>query len=96
MGEFAEKVNTSPKQKKIKVILEDMGHTNVEVWWETLGSAPEMCGNDGGYFFRSDQNHHEPLGYSFNEAVQYIASSSYFNVPNKKIGGEIIELESKG
>ena len=80
MGEYAEKVNTSPKQKKIKKALESLGHTNVEVWWENIGTAVEMCGPDGGYFFHSDQECLEPLGYSFNEAMEAIEKWTWLKV----------------
>lgn len=80
MGYYVDKVNTSPNQKKIKKALEDLGHTNVEVWWEPLGAAIEMSGHDGGFFFHSDQEELEPLGYSFNEAMEYIESASWLKV----------------
>lgn len=80
MGEYAEKVNTSPRQKKIKAALEEIGHTNVEVWWEQLGPAAIMCGPDGGYFFHSDQMDLEPIGYSLAEALECIESSPWLNV----------------
>lgn len=79
MGEYYEKVNTSPKQKKIKKALEEKGHANVEVWWEPLESAMEMCGMGGGYFFHSDQKGLEPLGYSFNEAMEAIEKRSWLD-----------------
>ena len=84
MGRFTEKVNTSPKQKKLKKALEELGHTNVEVWWENLESVMEMCGPEGGYFFCSDQDTFEPIGYSFNEAMEYIRTESYLKV-NKEV-----------
>jgi hypothetical protein len=80
MGRYSEKVNTSPKQKKIKKVLEELGHTDVEVWWEPIGGATEMCGNEGGYFFSSEENTLEPIGYSFNEVMEYIQSASYFKI----------------
>lgn len=72
MGRFSEKVNTSPKQKKIKQRLEELGNTAVEVWWEPLEAACEMCGNGGGFFFSSEEFTLEPIGYSFDEAMEYI------------------------
>jgi hypothetical protein len=86
MGLYFEKVNTSPKQKKIKVALEAIGHTNVEVWWEPIGGAPEMCGPEGGFFFHSDQESLEPLGYSFNEAMEAIETWEYLNVTEMEAG----------
>ena len=80
MGQYSEKINTSPKQKKIKKALEEKGHTNVEVWWECLESACEMCGMGGGYFFHSDQEELEPIGYSFNEAIEAIEEWSWLDV----------------
>lgn len=82
MGEYAEKVNTSPRQKKIKVALEALGHTNVEVWWENLGPALLMSGPEGGFFFCSDQESLEPLGYSFNEAMENIQSNAEWFTPS--------------
>lgn len=46
MGRYYDKVNSSPKAKKIKKRLEELGNTDVEVWWEQLESACEMCGMD--------------------------------------------------
>lgn len=72
MGRHFEKVNNTPKQKKIKKRLEELGNTDVEVWWEKLESACEMCGMGGGYFFSSEEYCLEPIGYSFDEAMEYI------------------------
>ena len=79
-GTYFEKVNTSPKQKKIKAAVEALGHTNVEVWWEPIGGAPEMCGNEGGYFFHSGQEELEPLGYSFDEAMEALQNWDWLDV----------------
>lgn len=79
MGKYYEKVNTSPKQKKIKKALENLGHTNVEVWWETLEPSCEMCGMGGGYFFTSDQEELDALGYSFSEAMDAIDRENRLN-----------------
>ena len=72
MGRYSEKVNTSLNQKKIKKRLEKLGNTDVEVWWEQLESACEMCGMGGGFFFSSEEYALEPIGYSFNEAIEII------------------------
>jgi hypothetical protein len=64
--------NKSPKCKKLKNKLEENGHTNVFVWYERLGSAMEMCGPSGGYMYVSDQSSLEPIGYSFDEALEII------------------------
>lgn len=87
MGRYFEKVNTSPKQKKIKKRLEELGNTNVEVWWEQIGPACEMCGNEGGYFFCSEEYAHVPIGYSFDEAMEYI---EHFKVNEKENENEIL------
>lgn len=71
-GRYSEKVNTSPNQKKLKKRLEELGHTNVEVWWETVRGSLEMSGAEGGVFFSSDQCELEPVGYSYEEAFEYI------------------------
>lgn len=83
MGQYSEKVNTSPKQKKIKKALEEKGHTNVEVWWEPLEPAMEMCGMGGGYFFHSDQEDLNPIGYSFDGVMKSIEEYSWLDVRNK-------------
>ena len=72
MGRYSVKVNTSPKQKKIRKRLEELGNTDVEVWWEQLESACEMCGLGGGFFFSSEEFTLEPIGYSFEEAMEAI------------------------
>ena len=76
MGRYFDKVNTSSKAKKIKKKLEELGNTDVEVWWEPIESAMEMCGNGGGYFFSSEEYTLEPIGYSFDEAMEIIESYS--------------------
>jgi hypothetical protein len=83
MGRYSDKINTSPKQKKIKKALEEIGHTNIEVWWENLGAAVEMCGMSGGYFFHSDQEEHYPLGLSFDEVIELISRASWLKVKSK-------------
>ena len=80
MGKYAEKVNTSPNQKKIKKALEEIGHTNVEVWWDKLQSAMEMCGMGGGYMFCSDQEEIYPIGYSFDSAMEFITNANYLKL----------------
>lgn len=72
MGEYAERVNATPKQRKIKAAIEAKGYTNVEVWWETLSQAVEMGGMGGGYFAASDQTYIQPLGYSLDEAMEMV------------------------
>lgn len=69
------KTNSSPKQKKIQKRLEELGHTDVHVWWEPIGGALEMCGNEGGFFFCSDQEEINPLGYSFDDAIEALDAS---------------------
>lgn len=80
MGKYAEKVNATPKQKKIRKALEDIGHTNIEVWWENLSPAMEMCGMGGGYMFSSDQEEIYPIGYSFDSAISFISGAEYLKV----------------
>jgi len=66
-------VNKSPKCKKLKAELEARGHTDVNVWWENLGQAFEMGGPSGGYLAVTEQRTDvEPLGYSFEEALDHI------------------------
>lgn len=72
MGRYSVKVNCTPKQKKIKKRLEELGHKDVEVWWEPLEPACEMCGMGGGYFFSSETEGLEPIGYSIDEAMDNI------------------------
>lgn len=82
-GIYSKKVNTSRNQLKLKKKLEELGHTNVEVWWEPVSSGGEMCGYEGGVFFHSDQNEIEPLGYSYEEANDYIDNTNFFNVKDR-------------
>lgn len=84
MGKYKEKVNNTPKQKKIKKKLEELGHTNVEVWWEQLESANEMCGMGGGYLFCSCQEDINPIGYSLEDAMDTIENSSWLDVREDK------------
>lgn len=67
--------NKSVKCKKIKKKLEENGHINVFVWYERLGAAVEMGGHSGGYMYASDQTTIEPIGYSFEEAIETIENS---------------------
>ncbi|BBF41990.1 hypothetical protein lbkm_0671 [Lachnospiraceae bacterium KM106-2] len=71
-GKYYSRVNVSQKQKKIKKRLEELGNTDVEVWWEKLEHAVEMGGMGGGFFFCSNEYSLEPIGYSFDEAMEYI------------------------
>lgn len=73
------KYNATPKAKKIKKKLEELGHTNVKVWWETICGGCEMCGYEGGWFFESEENSIEPIGYSFEEAMEHL-ESDWFDV----------------
>ena len=55
MGKYTnKKVNNTPKAKKIKKRLEELGHKNVEVWYEPIRSGVEMSGYEGGWAFCSD------------------------------------------
>jgi hypothetical protein len=65
--------NKSPKCKKIKKALEENGHTNVFVWYESIGPAAEMCGESGGYMYTSDQKELQAIGLSFAEAMDTVA-----------------------
>lgn len=69
-GRFS--ANKSPNAKKIKKKLEELGHTNVFVWYEPLGPAMEMEGPQGGFMYCSDQRPMEPIGYTFVEAFAMI------------------------
>lgn len=77
-GKYSEHVNESRNQIKLKKKLEELGHTNVEVWWEVVKGGYEMGGYDGGFFFCSDVCSYEPLGYSFNEAWELLNDSPWF------------------
>jgi hypothetical protein len=78
--DWVDKVNTTLKQKKLKDALEVIGHTNVEVWWEPLRPATEMCGMGGGYLFHSDQEDMGWLGYSFSQAIEMIKNEPWLRV----------------
>lgn len=70
------KVNNTPKARKLKKKLEELGHKNVEVWYETVRTGCEMSGYEGGWSFCSsneDEEHFDPcLGYNFEEALETI------------------------
>lgn len=79
MGKYTDKkVNNTPKAKKIKKRLEELGHKNVEVWYESIKSGCEMSGYEGGWAFCSnndneDESYFDPyLGYNFEEALETI------------------------
>ena len=67
MGKYTDKkVNSTPKAKKIQKELEKLGHKNVEVWYETIGSGAEMSGDE-------EESYFDPcLGYNFEEALENI------------------------
>lgn len=69
------KTNNSPKAKKIKNRLEELGHTDVHVWYEPFGPAYEMCGNSGGYMYTSNYLDIQGIGYTFKEAMEVIEQS---------------------
>jgi hypothetical protein len=71
----------SPKLKQLKARLEELGHTNVRVWWEPIGPAFEMCGHSGGYFFESDQDGPDPIGLSFAEATTMLTREHFDHGP---------------
>lgn len=83
-GTYFEKVNTSRNALKLKKKLEGLGHTNVEVWYEPVRGGCEMCGYDGGVFFHSDQSELEPVGYSYEEASEYIDECSFYDFREKE------------
>lgn len=77
MGKYTDKkVNNTPKAKKIKKALEELGHKNVEVWYDTIRSGAEMSGCEGGWAFCSgdeEESYFDPcLGYNFEEALEGI------------------------
>lgn len=77
MGKYTDKkVNNTPKAKKIKKYLENLGHTNVEVWYEPIKKGCEMSGYEGGWAFCSgseDEEYFDPcLGYNIEEALENI------------------------
>lgn len=81
MGKYTDKnVNSTPRAREIKRKLEEYGHKNVEVWWETVRAGTEMSGYEGGWFFCSswtdenneDYEYFEPIGYNVLEALETI------------------------
>jgi len=89
-GKYSDKVNTSRNQLRIKKILEKIGHTTVEVWWEPVGRGYEMAGPDGGVFFTSDQyDYINPIGYTFTEAEECVKEE--YVIRNNGILGAIGE-----
>lgn len=77
-GKYNEHVNESRNQKKLKKLIEQLGHTSVEVWWEAVRGGYDMGGYDGGFMFCSDICTCEPLGYSFEEAWEYLNDAPWF------------------
>jgi hypothetical protein len=78
--EWEGKTNNTPKAKKIKKKLEELGHTDVHVWYEQLEPGHIMAGPTGGYCFTSDQWSYDGLGYSFNEAMEMLSDGNYYKV----------------
>lgn len=75
------KTNSSPRAKIIKTLLETKGHSDVHVWWEPFGAAMEMCGNSGGFMcVTKELAAIEPLGLSFNEAVDHIKTVPWLDL----------------
>lgn len=80
MGRYTDRnVNSTPRANYIRRKLEEYGHKNVEVWWETIRRGSEMSGYEGGWFFCSnwededgESDYFEPLGYNINEALETI------------------------
>ncbi len=70
----------SPRMRRLQRALEKSGHTGVELRWEPMGPALEMCGHSGGYIFESDQTREGvnglpsviPLGLSLAEALSRV------------------------
>ena len=73
-GRYFYKVNESRNQLKLKRKLEELGHTNVEVWYEPVRRGPEMGGPEGGVFFSSEEEPIAPLGYNYDEAYKFAES----------------------
>lgn len=79
MGKYTDrKINNTPKAKKIKKKLEELGHKNIEVWYEPIRKGCEMGGYEGGWAFCSHSDNGEEecfdpcLGYNFEEALEAI------------------------
>ncbi len=71
------KYNNTPKQRKIKKALEDIGQTEVKVWWEPVSGSFEMGGMDGGFMFKSEEEGIQQIGYSFDEALENIEDADW-------------------
>lgn len=73
-----QKINNTSKANKIKKRLEELGHKNVEVWYEKIRKGCEMSGYEGGWAFCSrneetEESYFDPcLGYNFEEALETI------------------------
>jgi hypothetical protein len=50
--------------------LASLGFIKVQLWWEPIGPALEMCGHSGGYMALID-GRIEPLGLSLDEALRH-------------------------
>jgi hypothetical protein len=72
------KTNNTPKTKKIKKRLEELGHTDVHVWYEKLEPGHIMAGPMGGYCFTSDQWDYDQIGYSVNDVIETLNDTNYY------------------
>lgn len=71
------------KQARLVAMLHQHGHTNVRVWWERITAAMEMCGQGSGWMAETDQVGVEPLGLSYDRAVDHIQTAAWMT-PNVK------------
>ena len=56
--------------RRVRKALEQLGHSDLDVWWEPKGAATEMCGEGGGFMFKSAQSGGTwPLGFSVKDAL---------------------------
>lgn len=73
------KISNSLKARKLKKRLEELGHTNINIWYEPVRRGCEMGGYEGGWFFTSstvtentEDNYFDVLGYNIEEALEAV------------------------
>lgn len=73
------------RARKLREALESRSFTGVRVTWEPVTRAMEMCGPGGGWLAETDQRV-EPLGLSFDEAMDHIKTAPWLNFEDSDNG----------
>lgn len=71
-----EEVRETPARRKIRVALEVLGATDIDILWEPIGQMIEMSGREGGWSvfakFPGNASDQHYLGYSVDEVLDWI------------------------